>query len=239
MEEAARQRMWVLRTTPYKEYGQLVVLFTEQFGKITAVVHGSRRAKSPLKSLLQPFNYISAVLSSKHSELCTLKEVELNCSFPLQQKELICAQYLNEILFYLLENNIPEPQIFNSYLGVLRQLAGGAPDIEVLLRNFELELLDNIGYGIDFISDYQGNRIRANVSYVYEPDNGFIPVTFESNSKYTFIGADLASMSRREFGNRRVLSAIKHICKKVINSRIGNHKIYTRALFAQYLAMRR
>ena len=141
--------------------------------------------------------------------------------------------------FYLLENNIPEPQIFNSYLGVLRQLAGGAPDIEVLLRNFELELLDNIGYGIDFISDYQGNRIRANVSYVYEPDNGFIPVTFESNSKYTFIGADLASMSRREFGNRRVLSAIKHICKKVINSRIGNHKIYTRALFAQYLAMRR
>ena len=218
--------MWVLRTTPYKEYGQLVVLFTEQFGKITAVVHGSRRAKSPLKSLLQPFNYISAVLSSKHSELCTLKEVELNCSFPLRQKELICAQYLNEILFYLLENNIPEPQIFNSYLGVLRQLAGGAPDIEVLLRNFD-------------ISDYQGNRIRANVSYVYEPDNGFIPVTFESNSKYTFIGADLASMSRREFGNRRVLSAIKHICKKVINSRIGNHKIYTRALFAQYLAMRR
>ena len=240
MSETEKQGMWVLRSVPYKEYSQLVDLFTENCGRVTAVIHGSRKPKSPLKSLLQPFNYISAVLSRKNSDLFSLKDIELKNSIVLKPKELICAQYLNEIIFYLLEKNIPEPKIFGNYYRALKELgSGGQTNIEALLRSFELDLLDNLGYGINFVNDYQGTIIRSNVNYVYELDSGFIPISFDSDNKNVFLGACLASIYRRDFRDRNVLQATKYICKMVINSKLGNNKIYTRALFAQYLSMRR
>lgn len=241
MNEPIKQGLWILRATPYRESGQLLDLFTEKQGKVTAIVHGSRKPKSPLKAIFQPFNFISAILSYKNSDLCFIKEPELQCSLMLSPKEMICAQYLNELLFYLLERNVPEPQIFLDYFKTLKNLScEDQPNLEVLLRSFELDLLDHLGYGINFFHDYRGDQIQNNLAYSYDLENGFIPLTYDQSfGQMAFSGQDLASMCKRDFRDKRVLSATKKICKMVINSKLGNHKIMTRALFAQYLSTRR
>lgn len=49
------QRAFVLHRREYSENSLLVEFFTEHHGRITLLAKGARRARSPLKAVLQPF----------------------------------------------------------------------------------------------------------------------------------------------------------------------------------------
>ena len=232
------QQMFVLRTRAYLEYGQLVDLFTFDNGLVTAVTRNSRRGKSPLKAMLQPFNLLTASLSGA-GELMNISHVEIKNRYALGIYETFCGQYLNELLFYLMERNVPHPEVFNGYLYSLSYLTDyGMLGVEPVFRYFELSVLSQLGYGINFSIDSQGNRISEEERYFYDPATGFIPATGWTELT-TYSGCDLKRLGAGELRDRSVLATAKKICRQAIDSHLGNHRIKSRELFSKYRAMMR
>ncbi|MEO6696024.1 MAG: DNA repair protein RecO, partial [Ignavibacteria bacterium] len=58
---------FVLKSFRYGDTSKIVTLFTEDFGKISAIVKGARNFKSKLCGVLESMNYINAIIYLKSS----------------------------------------------------------------------------------------------------------------------------------------------------------------------------
>ena len=80
----------------------------------------------------------------------TLTHCEINTYFDPSSENFNSLVYLNELLIKLLEKEDPPPEIFDHYLKVCNFLKHlGKKDLGTHLRFFELNLLKEIGYGLD------------------------------------------------------------------------------------------
>ena len=80
--------------------------------------------------------------------------------------------YINELLIKTTEKEDPHEEIFNEYQLLCEGLSNLTDQVEaeVLLRNFELILLQELGYGIDLsFEPISGNRIKVNEKYAFDP----------------------------------------------------------------------
>ena len=155
------QRAFVLHTRTYSESSLLVDLFVENVGKVTILAKGARRKKSVLKGILQPFTPLIVQYSGQR-EIKNLRQVEaISLTLPLVSVFLYSAFYLNELLHRVLLAETEINTLFDDYLISLQQLAQQAP-AENILRAFELALLENLGYHIDFFIVVQLEIILLN-----------------------------------------------------------------------------
>lgn len=138
---------YVLHRHPYQESSLLVELFTAEHGRIGAVARGARRPRSSL-SRLQPWQKYLVSWRGR-GELVTLAQAEESGPIlALSTLPTLCGFYLNELLLRLLARWDPHPALFTAYETALADLvAGREPDW--VLRRFELELLQVIGFGPD------------------------------------------------------------------------------------------
>ena len=143
------RRAFVLHTRTYSESSLLVDLFVEDVGKVIILAKGARRKRSALKGILQPFTPLIVQYSGK-GEIKTLRQVEaISLTLPLVSVFLYSAFYLNELLHRVLVAETEFTTLFDDYLTSIQQLAKQVP-AENVLRAFELALLDNLGYHVDF-----------------------------------------------------------------------------------------
>lgn len=230
--------MVVLRSIPYREYDLLLELFTQKLGRVSAIASGARRPKSSMKAIIQPFNLIVGMFKGK-GDLKRVISVELKVSYSFIPQVSFCALYLNEILFYLLERNIPQPNIFSNYLISMDLLQKtDLYETEPLLRIFELNLLNELGYGIDFSADTKGNSICEDQSYIYDPNSGFVSVMQFDNIS-TISGRVIKKMGRRDFSDLMALKNAKRICQQTINVHLGNHRLMSRDLLRKFMTYKR
>lgn len=146
--EIVLEPAYVIHSRPYRETSLIVDFFTENAGRISAVAKGVRRPKSPLKSLLQPFNALLISVVGKR-ELKTLTHVEATTlGSLLRGKRLLAALYLNELIFRALPRFDPHLALFKVYADVLLVLRESDDPIEPQLRYFELKLLADLGYAL-------------------------------------------------------------------------------------------
>lgn len=228
----------VLRATPYREYDLLVDLFSRDIGRISAVSSGSRRPKSVAKALIQPFNLISAQLNGR-GELKRIVAPELVDTYTFTSCISCCAMYLNEILFYLLERNVPQPLIFDSYLATLNIFQKiELDDTGPFLRIFELNLLTALGYGIDFSCDSSGNYVEDDKFYIYDPGSGFVSVP-EMISVSAISGMMVKRLGKRDFADKTVLKMMKNICQQAIGIHLGNHHLMSRELLKKFILVKK
>src|SRR3990167_1032441 len=96
------QPAYVLHRRAYRETSFLVELFTQEYGRLTVVARGVRKANSSTTGLLQPFSPLLVSYGGK-GELLTLFSVEARKTMlRLQRDALFAGLYLNELLMYLL-----------------------------------------------------------------------------------------------------------------------------------------
>ncbi|WP_163324417.1 DNA repair protein RecO, partial [Enterobacter hormaechei] len=72
-------------------------------------------------------------------------------ALPLTGTVLYSGLYLNELLSRVLENGTSYSALFFEYLSCLQILAASETTPEAALRRFELALLTQLGYGLDFL----------------------------------------------------------------------------------------
>lgn len=223
---------FLLHRRAYRETSYLVSIFTLERGRVSAVVKGVRGSKSDKKSLLQPFQPLLINVSGKH-ELKNLQQVESTASrFALLAQALFSAMYLNEVLNRLLAVEIPQPEIFSLYQHSLQRLTAGG-EIEPILRQFELGLLDELGYGLDLAHDSDtGELLASDRYYQLIPEQGLRAVSGNISSPYYFSGSQLLQVASAQWNNGS-LHCAKRITRRALTELLGRKPLTSRELFKQ------
>ncbi|OCG26673.1 DNA repair protein RecO [Gilliamella sp. wkB108] len=223
------QRAFILHTRSYSESSLLVDLFVESAGKITVLAKGARRKRSSLKGVLQPFTPL-IVQYSGQGEIKTLRQVEaMSLALPLISISLYSAFYLNELLHRVLIAETDMPTLFEHYLHSLQQLAKQVP-AENVLRSFELVLLENLGYHVDFFHcSATGDDIVTSMNYQFQTEKGFISSLLENSTSFT--GEQVLALGYRQFDNQETLRAAKRFTRMALKPYVGAKPFKSRELF--------
>lgn len=143
----------ILRVTDFSETSRIVVLFTREFGKLSALAKGGRRLKGPFESALDLLATCQIVFLRKGtSGLDLLTEAKLVHRFHPQERDLTClyaGYYVAELLLALTEDYDPHPELYAAAQDALQSfMTSQATPIAVM--RFELVLLREIGQLPDF-----------------------------------------------------------------------------------------
>src|SRR4029079_2814514 len=94
-----------------------ISLFTEKFGKISALAKGARRPKGPFESALDLLAVVRIVFLHKSSDaLDLLTEAKLERSFRAADRDLsrlYAGYYVAELLTELTDAGDPHPDLFS------------------------------------------------------------------------------------------------------------------------------
>ncbi|MFT5707965.1 MAG: DNA repair protein RecO (recombination protein O) [Glaciecola sp.] len=223
---------FVLHRRSYRETSYLTDLFTLELGKVSAVARGVRGNKGDKKSLLQSFQPLLLTISGKH-ELRNLNQLESTGSMiQLVGHQLFSAMYLNELLNRLLPKEVPHPELFQSYQQSLKWLASSG-DIEPCLRQFELLLLDDMGYGIDLTQEYEtGQTVEENLDYCLVLENGIKRIDVNAHGTNRFSGEALLQVSNNVW-TPKSLQCAKRITRMALSALLGRKPLKSRELFQQ------
>lgn len=141
----------VIKSQDYKENDKLVWLYTEEFGKVTAIARGAKKSKSRLFALTLPLCYADYVLF-KGKSLFNLQEGKIENSFQgllSNLDKLTYSSYICELMDICLEDGENNKQLYKEFITCLYLLNTDALDYEMLIRSFELKLLKATGYGLN------------------------------------------------------------------------------------------
>lgn len=165
------QPAYILARRPYSNTSLLLEFFTPDHGCLAAIAKGARASAGKGGGFLQPFVPLEITWKGR-GEVRTLGKAESGGQGILTEgKRLYCGFYLNELLSRLIPRDDPHPDLFHLYDASLRALAG-TEAFEPILRRFEVGLLEGMGYGMQLIHCPDGEPVRAELRYHYEPEGG-------------------------------------------------------------------
>ncbi|MCK6386158.1 MAG: DNA repair protein RecO [Zoogloea sp.] len=238
---SAKQRIdqqpgFVLHSYPYRETSLIVEVFSRDHGRVGLVAKGARRPMSQLRGVLMAFQPLFIDWSGG-GEMKTLVRAEWQGGQPLLGGQaLLCAYYLNELLMRLLPREDPHPALYRAYGDALRALAAGEGQ-EVILRRFELALLQELGYGLQLDSDADGEPVRPELCYVYIIERGAVPLGDHGIDDASVVtGRVLLDMARGDFREAETLAGAKALMRRLIQHYLGGQVLQSRRVFTELFA---
>jgi DNA repair protein RecO (recombination protein O) len=216
---------YFLHTRPYRETSLLVELFSAEQGRLSGVWRGARRSKGSTPQLFQPL--LAGVAGA--GDLKALQQVEAaGPALMLAGDALFSGFYLNEVLVRLLPRDEPQQALFIAYADVLGRLLAGT-DPAVLLRAFECQLLDALGYGIDFGHDSEsGEPVDPAFGYDFHPERGFVR---RRSGTALVDGAVLLQLAAGDFVSPPAAAAAKRVNRLALARLLGHKPLKSRELF--------
>lgn len=121
-----RDRGIVLRTYKLGEADRIVVVLTEEHGKVRAVAKGARKTRSRLGARLEPVSHAALLLYQGRGELETVSQAELIDGFASIRGDLdrlTRAAAILEASDLAAHEHEPDPRRYHMLLGALRSLA--------------------------------------------------------------------------------------------------------------------
>jgi DNA repair protein RecO (recombination protein O) len=218
------QPAFILHQQPYRESSLIIDVLTRDFGRISLIAKGVRKTKSKTAGLLRPFVFLSLSFAGK-SDLKTLTHVEtFGLPHELTGLPLYCGFYINELVSIFLHKDDPNPEVFLEYRQCLSKLSQDS-QIEAALRVFELNLMDNIGYGMSLNFDlHQEKPVALDKKYSFNKEVGLY-----EDVAGPFSGTTLLAMEQRKFDTPQILSETKLLMRMVIDSHLDGRPLKSRA----------
>lgn len=209
----------------------MLEVFSRDLGRIGLVARGAQRPKSRFRGLLDPFRPLCLSWTGR-GELMTLTQTDAaGPPLYLRGTRVMAGFYMNELMMKLTERGDPHPGLFAHYATSVTALAGD-DSADVVLRRFEMLLLDEIGYGLNLATDVLEHApVDPGKNYEYRVEQGLVPVTGTSGS-CIFRGAEILAVSRLEFDTPDVLRVAKLLLRTVIHHHLGGRVLKTRQVVA-------
>ena len=226
---------YILHSKPYRDTSLIVDILTRSHGRIAAVAKGARQPKSKFNGILQPFTGL-LVSWSGHSDLLTLTDAEAQgITLRLAGNKLMAGFYLNELLLRLLQRHDPHEELFEAYHQTLTRLAVSTED-EVLLRQFEYYLLQEIGYGLILDHDVNtGEAVQSESHYCYYIEHGPVRIDTPAMEKNSLLlkGETLQALASGQLSSAAMLKEAKYFMRAVISHHLGGKPLRSREMAKQ------
>lgn len=219
---------FVIHARDYRDSSQLVDIFTCDYGRVRLVARGSRSQKKNA-ARLSPFTTAKFSWTGR-SELKTLTQFEPLRSLKLEAEHLICGFYLNELLWHLLQPEDSHPQLYEEYKRTLFAMAEKI-QLEPLLRRFELNLLDEVGYGISFELDSTGQPVSEQLFYSLSAEQGWSIV--DHTNREAISGQAILDILGGQFTDSTTQRLCKRINRQLIDHLLEGRKLHSRELISQ------
>lgn len=138
----------VLRQRDFGEADRIVILYTPERGKLSAIAKGVRRARSKLAAGLQLFTYAHLLLAAGRTLEVITQVRPLDSLYQLRtdMRRFAHASYVAELLDTLTEEHAPDPPLFALLVAALQGI-NEEGDPATIVRGFELKALSRLGYG--------------------------------------------------------------------------------------------
>jgi DNA repair protein RecO (recombination protein O) len=219
---------YLLHRRPYSDSQVMLDMLVEGVGQLRMIARISGRQATKHKAQLQPFQPLLVHYSGKY-DLKYINKFELHGT-PLFLKgdELYCGFYLNELTNRIVPINEPIEQVFHLYKTHLENLNSGA-NLQAVLRSYEFQLLELLGYGVDFSFDASGEPIDETQTYSYFPEFGFL---VQEDTRSGFSGLQLNAIANHDFSQTDVLYMAKQLSRYLLKPLLGNKPLKSRELFA-------
>jgi DNA repair protein RecO (recombination protein O) len=140
----------VLRTYNFGEADKIVVCLTHSAGLIRAVAKGCRKLKSRFGAALEPFTLANiSYYQKENQELVSLNQAEIIKShFDLSgnAETLAGLAYMGDLVIEFSPPYEPNERLFRMVKACLDAISESQPDLQIILRYFEVWLLKLEGY---------------------------------------------------------------------------------------------
>jgi DNA repair protein RecO (recombination protein O) len=227
-EQVLLEHGYVLHQRPYRDSSQLLECMTIRHGRMGLVARGSRGSPTRQRALLQPF--VPLKLSwVRRGELGRLTQVEAaGPSHSLQGQRLLAGFYANELLLRLTARGDPNSEVLSCYSRCLAGL-GEASSVARTLRVFELELLRELGFGLELDGEAAtGEPLRADSTYVYELEQGFRRADVADSDADVYSGRELLSLRELTLDDEASLRTAQRLLGRVLRAHIGERPLKSR-----------
>jgi DNA repair protein RecO (recombination protein O) len=217
---------FLLHQRSYGETSVIAEVFTLKNGKMSIIARGAKKPKSKFFGYLAPFTKLKITYSGR-SELKTLTNIDRDFSTSSNSfsKTSYSLLYINELLIRLLPKDAEQEDLFLLYEAFLNKVTSGS-DLELTLRHFELDLLDMLGYGLDFENDIDKHEeIEPTKKYSFIPERGFR----ESNNS-DFSGEDIINIRTRQL-SKVSKKYLKHLTQTAIHFCLDGRDLASRDIF--------
>lgn len=218
---------YVLHRKPYRDNSLICELLSQCSGRVTALLH-----KPKMGDPFQLFQPILLQLKPSNSDLFFVQHSELvGTSITLTGNALYCGFYINELLVRLLKQVVDSQHIFAWYQAALQALAA-EPMLEPVLRNFEMDLLEELGTGVDFFHQADSfEAISEQKDYYCLPGSGF--VFTDDADPLRIAGADVLALANRQWHDPRIRKLGKQVMRQLIDFQLEGKPLKSRDLFSR------
>jgi DNA repair protein RecO (recombination protein O) len=179
MSELIKTEAIVLRKLDYGDTSRIIHFFSEEFGKITAIVKGARSSKSKYGLILDTFNHVQIILYKKDTrDIQLIKEADLINHFAFIKENLERIQFASaiiELLSYLTVEHEPHKKLFSGTVKALELINNINKDFKLIFAKYFIFFIREIGYAISFDScSLCSNKINNDDSAAFNFASGIL-----------------------------------------------------------------
>lgn len=217
---------YILHSRPYQEDKLLLQLLLPEQGRLSAVI---RRRQGKHHRALQPFQLCQLTLAGRSSLQTVAQIEELAPAMLFRGRVLYSGLYMNELICRIWPNDLASDSLFTYYQSALQKLQDvhEVPEkLEPCLRQFEFQLLAELGVLPDWCFDATQQEIRADRCYQYVVDQGFVCVGAG------WSGAALLAIAAENWQCSGALALAKQVSRQLLKPLLGDKPLISRTLFS-------
>lgn len=225
---------YYLHKMPYRDNAAIVTFFTENHGKLRAIVHGLHQKKSPKNALLQPCLPLQIQFQYKEG-LSRVKQLLLLPGKAPDIRHFMWYQYANELLLTCLPEAFATPVFFKQYQQFIDLLVTDSS--EVALRFLELALLESTLGLPRLLLPETAHLIKAEKTYYFYPDTLQLSEQRLVNA-FSLSGEAVLNFAAvlNQFHQNQILSdvqaqLIKPLTRVLIQQLLSGKSLKTRSIF--------
>ncbi|WP_428239816.1 DNA repair protein RecO [Gynuella sp.] len=220
MSGRKQQPAYIIHRKPWMDESELIECLTPEYGKLPLIRKHASRPLPLFQELMIEF--------SGRSEQKRLLEWQVSGAVHQLYGTLgFYGLYINELIYHLLGRYDHNSVLYGLYSSTLHLLQHST-DTQPAIRYFEKTLLEQLGYGLDWLVDLQGQSIIKDNGYQYYAGNGF---AVSASSTAAIRGAVLLAIAHNEWHAESALFWAKRILTTEINLLLGGKTLKSRELF--------
>lgn len=179
----------IIKTQDYGETNKIITIFSQRYGKFSAIARGAKKTKSRMAAVTQPFIY-GEFLTYMRKGLGTVQQADIIDSFRMIREDIIktaYAAYISELTDKLFETQQPDLYIYDQFFRTMEWIST-SEDADVSTMMYELKLYQKGGFApvidqcircsnkenICFFSIQEGGVLCRNCVY-YDPHAIYLP----------------------------------------------------------------